>query len=108
MDLEKLKRSYERRIIELVNLEGVNLNIVSEYTHLENILQFICGLSLKYSKYLIQKLKIEFEGKLINRIDLISKKIMASSIYQNCIGFIQIKEKNSVELLDSTRIHPDG
>lgn len=41
---QKLKAELERVAVEMVNLVGVDLNQIKDHPHLQNQLQFVCGL----------------------------------------------------------------
>ncbi|KAJ3115595.1 Transcription elongation factor spt6 [Phlyctochytrium bullatum] len=51
-------------------------------------------------------------GKLESRTDLITKKIVTSSVFMNCSSFIRIRRRHlyrdsAFDVLDDTRIHPE-
>lgn len=48
-----LKQSLEKVIIEIVNLVGLDLNEIKRNDHIQNQLQFISGLGVKKSQYLL-------------------------------------------------------
>jgi len=120
--LARLRKEFEKIVLEAVNTVGVDFNEAIKFDHLSSSLQFVCGLGPKKAANLIETLKNksksdEFQG-LRARNQFITERLMEKKVFTNCAGFLKIEvlmDKNldfdnekRPESLDITRIHPDN
>ncbi|KAF7990730.1 hypothetical protein HCN44_000535 [Aphidius gifuensis] len=99
--------------INRVNEVGVDINEILKRKYNDNLLQFICGLGPRKSTNIIKILK-NSNKYLENRPQLMTLCQCDEIVYKNCCGFIKIDPDNInydtdnfIEILDSSRIHPD-
>lgn len=109
----KLQYLFERVMIDVVNKIGCDINFLRKQKkkHLENSLNYICGLGLRKREELM---KLLHNTNLNTREDLLTlsnnKKFIGKCVYRNCSSFIRIISNGDdfVEALDNTRIHPSN
>lgn len=125
---ERLRTYLERSIVSSTNEVGVDLNKSVGDAYYRQLLPFICGLGPRKAKALIDAISRRLEGTVINRRALLEKQIMSWPIFSNASAFLIInfsggvapairpeavetevadKEKNTPDVLDRTRIHPE-
>jgi len=94
-----LSQKLENVTIDLVNKVGVDINSASY-----KLLSFVSGISENLAKNIIKhKNKIkQFKTKK----ELLDVKGIGQKAYEQSVGFLRIKEGNSI--LDNTGIHPDN
>lgn len=96
---KELSQKLENVTIDLVNKVGVDINSASY-----KLLSFVSGISENLAKNIIKhKNKIkQFKTKK----ELLDVKGIGQKAYEQSVGFLRIKEGNSI--LDNTGIHPDN
>lgn len=114
----KLKSEFEKITMEICNNVGVDINRSIKHKHLAAPLQFICGLGIRKSNDLIDKIAQNFPSGVHMRQEVFVD-LLKRNVYTNCIGFIKILpseetyysndlyENYQYDILDTTRIHPD-
>jgi len=111
-----LRGPYERVAVEVVNaigaifMPGIDINELVAKDHYHNMLQFVCGLGPRKSRFIIDTIKKKM-GSLKFRMQLWVDKLMAKTVYVNAIGFIKVGQSGTDEerdVLDGTRIHPEN
>jgi len=90
-----LSESLDFTVSKVVNEVGVNINTASP-----SILRYVSGLT----KATISKLVSAKPFK--NRKEIENLKGISSKVYEQCIGFLRIK--NGENILDNTGIHPES
>jgi transcription elongation factor SPT6 len=134
-DANELLRLLEIEFINQVNEVGVDLNRCNQSPHTANCLKYVSGLGPRKAQHIIKVLKQQKallmtqipSDKLVktypvatSRFFLVTKCSIGRHVIVNCAGFIKfdvdkIKElkeieeddEEDIELLDSTRIHPE-
>jgi transcription elongation factor SPT6 len=108
-----LKERLELEIVTKVNQVGVNINFCIEHPHAESILSFVSGFGPRKAVGLLKNLRQE-NIQLQNRSQLVTQCSIGPQVFINCAGFIKISpstfgmsDSSYVEILDSTRIHPE-
>lgn len=99
VEQKKLKEALDRIVQNCVNQVGVDLNTAS-YA----ILTHISGLAEKVSKNIVEYR--EQNGFFTKREELKKVKGIGPKIYEQCAGFLRIR--NGKNLLDNTRVHPES
>ena len=102
-----LLREYERRLCGAVAEVGVDINEACKYEHLTGLLSFVAGMGPRKADNLKSKLKSE--GEVGSRKELLAKRLLGPTVYNNSVAFLKIegqflKDHNP---LDNTRLHPD-
>lgn len=95
----KLKQKLDQVVINCVNQVGINVNTASKH-----ILQYISGLGPTLAENIVQYRQAH--GSFTNRKALKNVPRMGSKAYEQCAGFLRIK--NSTNILDNTAIHPEA
>lgn len=122
INLNKLRKEYEKIVIEIVNNVGVDFNELLKYRHLQALLPFISGLGPRKAQYLLECFEnCKEESRVLrSRSQLLTEKLLEKKVYTNCVGFFRIKLEQEYELfdferpdkqyemLDFTRIHPEN
>ncbi|KAI8851999.1 hypothetical protein BC829DRAFT_441013 [Chytridium lagenaria] len=110
---DKLKTAFERAFINVVNFNGVDINEAANplMKHRSYTLQFVSGLGPRKAQFMIDRVT-KSNGKLESRPDLITKKVVSSSVFMNCASFLRIRRRHlprdaAFDVLDDTRIHPE-
>lgn len=111
--LIRLRKEFEKVVLESVNATGVNLNEAIQSPHLSSLLPFVCGLGPRKANKLLEVLS---KKKLNTRSQLLSEKLFGKKVYTNCIGFLKVAIEEGdfsgpvkrPDNLDLTRIHPDN
>ncbi len=99
VDQKRLKEELERITEKCVNNIGVDLNTASY-----SILAKISGLAEKTAKNIVKYR--EENGLFTNREELRQVKGIGPKTYEQCAGFLRIREGNNY--LDATRVHPEA
>ena len=95
---KELEKKLENTTIDLVNKVGVDLNSASY-----KLLSFISGISEKLAQNIVEyREKIR---KFNSKSELLEVKGLGAKAYEQCVGFLRIKDGNSI--LDNTAIHPE-
>ena len=84
---------------DLVNRVGVDVNSASA-----SLLSFVAGIGAKVAENIIKHR--ETHGYFTSKSQLLKVKGLGAKAYQQCAGFIRIKEGDSV--LDNSGIHPES
>lgn len=95
----KLKESLNSVVEASVNSVGVDLNTASVA-----LLSHVSGISASIAKNIIEYR--ESVGKFSSRKELLKVKRLGNSAFEQCAGFLRIKE--SKEVLDNTAVHPES
>ncbi|KAJ3075872.1 Transcription elongation factor spt6 [Podochytrium sp. JEL0797] len=109
---DKLKSAFERAFINVVNMNGVDVNDAAAFPHRAGVLQFVSGLGPRKAGFVINRIT-KSGGKLESRPDLIHKKMLGRVIFMNASSFLKIHRKHfkrtnaHLDVLDNTRIHPE-
>lgn len=118
-----LLKALERCLVDAVCDVGVDINMAVSYDHYATMLAFVGGLGLRKADALRKSIRNNV-GFLENRQDLLRLKIIGTTVYKNCAGFLRIRHENFEEFtvydedpsrgisrhlnpLDDTRIHPE-
>ena len=106
---ERLYRSLERIIVDIVNENGFDMNRALRNPIAENNVQFVCGLGPRKGFALLQHLRTAI-GALVSRNDLVIEAGLGPYVYRNCASFIRVTPSardDEPDPLDDTRIHPE-
>ncbi len=95
----RLKESLSSVVEASVNNVGVDLNTASV-----SLLSHVSGISASIAKNIIEYR--ESVGKFKSRKELLKVKRLGNSAFEQCAGFLRIKE--SKEVLDNTAVHPES
>ena len=57
VDQKKLRDNLEKVAIEVVNLVGIDVNMMKSHTHYQSQLQFICGLGPRKAFDFLERIK---------------------------------------------------
>jgi transcription elongation factor SPT6 len=135
-DATELLRMLEIEFINAVNDVGVDLNRCNHSPHTSNCLQYVCGLGPRKAQHILKVLRQQRTNNMnamsankqqkhypvaFNRLFLVTKCSLGRRVLINCAGFIKFdvnkiesekekeddEEEEDIELLDSTRIHPE-
>ncbi len=136
-DSTDLLNYLEIEFINMVNDVGVDLNRCNQSPHTSNCLQFVCGLGPRKAQNILKVLRqarfnlmsrlgsdkqIKTYPVAVSRVFLVTKCDVGRRVLINSAGFIKFdvdkiskeieededdNDKEDVELLDSTRIHPE-
>ncbi|KAF8563474.1 hypothetical protein P879_06561 [Paragonimus westermani] len=111
---DKLLQALEIEFINRVNEVGVDVNRCLSHPHTAGMLQFVSGLGPRKSLHILKVLKHK-KIFLTNRMQLVTVIEFGPRVVINCAGFIKIDtaavrdlDADDVEILDSTRIHPES
>eukprot|EP01135_Chromosphaera_perkinsii_P004003 Nk52_evm16s266 gene=Nk52_evmTU16s266 len=107
----ELKKAMDRAFMSAVCLTGIDATRVTEHKHCSSTVQFISGLGPRKAGALLQA--VMHEGILTSRQDLVTRGFMGQLIFENCAGFIRVKDAGYttdayIDILDETRIHPEN
>jgi transcription elongation factor SPT6 len=87
---------------------GADINLMVDYEHLRPPLSFISGLGPVKAHSLLECIRTKSKGRLAYRAQMIAKRMVTQSVYDNCAGFIKIPfSEGESDPLDQTRIHPE-
>ncbi|KAI9735804.1 MAG: Transcription elongation factor spt6 [Cirrosporium novae-zelandiae] len=112
---EKLMKSLETALVDMVNLTGVNINDALSQPSVANLLPYVCGLGQRKATQLLKTININ-GGSISSRGDLAGDpeegKLAAvgEKVLINCASFFIIDYNNmsdDSDYLDSTRVHPE-
>ncbi|MGL5256438.1 MAG: Tex family protein [Proteocatella sp.] len=95
----RLKESLNSVVEASVNNVGVDLNTASVA-----LLSHVSGVSASIAKNIVEYR--EEVGKFKSRKELLKVKRLGNSAFEQCAGFLRIKE--SKEVLDNTAVHPES
>jgi len=106
-----LLRNYERVLTSVVARVGVDINTSCELDHLHGLLGFVPGLGPRKATNLKQAVS-RVGGILAGRKELLEKRLMGPTVYNNCVAFLRIRDVEQLSdqflhPLDNTRLHPD-
>ncbi|KAJ1562734.1 Transcription elongation factor spt6, partial [Cladochytrium tenue] len=124
---EKLKSSFERAFINVVNFNGVDINDAALYAHRSYTLQFVSGLGPRKAAYILNgiiklssrpskgKDVARLPGILNSRNDLVLDTLVTWNVFLNCASFVRVRRVYFLDfnraadhdILDDTRIHPE-
>ncbi|KAI5899362.1 transcription elongation factor Spt6 [Schizophyllum commune H4-8] len=122
---EKLLTAFERRLVDVTNKVGVDINRAVTDPYYQHLLPFVCGLGPRKAQALVKKISA-MGGSLTNREQFIKKGLLTTRIFLNAAGFLRINvndmtssaskkraqmmdvdEELASDPLDNTRIHPE-
>lgn len=95
----RLKDALNGVVESSVNRVGIDLNTASV-----SLLSHISGISASIAKNVIEYR--EEAGKFKSRKELLKVKRLGNSAYEQCAGFLRIKDAK--EVLDNTSVHPES
>lgn len=95
----RLKEALGGVVESSVNSVGVDLNTASV-----SLLGYVSGISASVAKNIVEYR--ETQGKFTNRKELLKVKRLGASAFEQCAGFLRIKD--SSEVLDNTAVHPES
>eukprot|EP00656_Telonema_subtile_P019464 TRINITY_DN20707_c0_g1_i1.p1 TRINITY_DN20707_c0_g1~~TRINITY_DN20707_c0_g1_i1.p1 ORF type:complete len:994 (-),score=256.89 TRINITY_DN20707_c0_g1_i1:81-3062(-) len=102
----ELLKWLDRALIDVVNMVGVDFNMLMRNHSRDGPLQYVAGLGPRKALALRQGVALS-GGVLSQRKDLIQKNLMGGKVFDNCVGFLKIFAGRDQDVLDSTRIHPE-
>ena len=105
----------ERAIVMLVNDIGVDIHAALSEAYTQHMLQFVAGLGPRKAAALVRAITSKLEGRVVNREVLVRQGLLTFCVWTNAISFLRIEpdallepsEEAAVDVLDSTRIHPE-
>ncbi|CAG0922503.1 unnamed protein product [Notodromas monacha] len=110
---DALLAALQHEFITRVNNVGVDLNECAASPYVAQVLQFVCGLGPRKAAAVLKTLR-QKTIRMENRTQLVTQLHMGPRLFMNVAGFIRIDTNslgdsadNYVELLDSTRVHPE-
>ena len=112
---ERLRAHMERAIVMLVNDIGVDIHAALSEAYTQHMLQFVAGLGPRKAAALVRAITSKLEGRVVNREVLVRQGLLTFCVWTNAISFLRIEpdallepsEEAAVDVLDSTRIHPE-
>lgn len=116
MPKDELLNALTHQFVNVVNAVGVDINRCLVQQHRATLVQFIGGLGPRKGISLLRTLKKLQTPLLEVRTQLVQNCNIGKNIFINCSGFIKIDTNKLaesgtdtyIEVLDSTRIHPEG
>ncbi len=99
VDQKLLEKKLHENVEDLVNRVGVDVNSASA-----SLLSFVAGVGIKIAKNII--LYREENGAFKSKNRLLKVKGLGAKAYEQCAGFIRIREGESH--FDNTGIHPES
>lgn len=112
---EKLRRSLETAMVDMVNLVGVDVNEALNDGYVANLLPYVAGLGPRKAAHMLKVLN-QNGGEVMNRqadlfgdADRARRPAVTPKVWQNCASFVYVVFEDSPEsdYLDNTRIHPE-
>ncbi|KAG6900843.1 hypothetical protein C0993_009961 [Termitomyces sp. T159_Od127] len=116
---EKLLSAFERTLVDVTNIVGVDINRAVADPYYQHLLPFVCGLGPRKAQALVKKIG-SLGGNLVNRDQFIKGSLLTTKIFLNAASFLRItqdpgsrpsKNRHDDEMvsdpLDDTRIHPE-
>ncbi|MGE5107368.1 MAG: Tex family protein [Sphingobacteriales bacterium] len=94
----RLKEKLDQTVVSCVNNVGVNLNTASKH-----LLSYVSGIGSTLADNIV-KYRTEI-GKFENREQLLKVPRLGGKAYEQCAGFLRIKEGNNP--LDGSAVHPE-
>jgi uncharacterized protein len=94
----RLKERLDQTVVSCVNNVGVNLNTASKH-----LLGYVSGIGATLAENIV-KYRNE-AGKFTNREQLLKVPRLGGKAYEQCAGFLRIKE--SANPLDASSVHPE-
>ncbi len=95
----RLKERLDATVVSCVNNVGVNLNTASKH-----LLSYVSGIGAGIADNII-KHRNEI-GKFSNRKQLLNVPRLGSKAYEQCAGFLRIKDGD--DILDDSAVHPEA
>lgn len=95
----KLKEKLDQTVVSCVNAVGVNLNTASK-----QLLSYVSGIGPLLAENIIQYR--DSNGRFKNRKQLKEVSRMGDKSYEQCAGFLRIKDGDS--RLDASAVHPES
>lgn len=95
----RLKERLDQTVVSCVNSVGVNLNTASKH-----LLAYVSGIGATLAANIIQY-RNEI-GQFTNRQQLLKVPRLGGKAYEQCAGFLRIKEGENV--LDGSAVHPEA
>jgi transcription elongation factor SPT6 len=112
---ERLMKSLETAMVDMVNLCGVNVNEAVSDPSIGNLLPFVCGLGPRKAQQLLKVINLN-GGQVMSRAELVGDpdagKLAAVGprVWNNCASFLWVEfdqTEPESEYLDNTRVHPE-
>ncbi|MFT5336920.1 MAG: hypothetical protein ACI9YL_000922 [Luteibaculaceae bacterium] len=98
VDQKKLEQGLETTVVSVVNEVGVDINSASS-----ELLKYVAGLNQTTAANIVDYRTVN--GRIKNRKELLKVKGLGPKAYEQCSGFLKVREGN--DLLDNTSIHPE-
>ena len=95
----RLKEKLDQTVVSCVNAVGVNLNTASKH-----LLSYVSGIGATLAENIVKHRNET--GKFSNRIELLKVARLGEKAYEQCAGFLRIKEGNNP--LDASAVHPEA
>lgn len=99
VDQTQLKNALDRVVESCVNAVGVNINTASKY-----LLSYVSGVGSQLAENIIKYRKEN--GPFKNREDLKNVPRLGSKTFEQCAGFLRIKDGENP--LDNSAVHPES
>lgn len=108
-----LLKQLETALVDVVNLQGVDINEAVTDMGTANLLPYVCGLGPRKAAHLLKITNMN-GGVVNNRVELLGVNAqypaMGVKVWNNCASFIYIDYENAdpdADPLDNTRVHPE-
>lgn len=112
---DKLKKTLETALVDLVNLCGVDINEAVGNPYVANLLPYVSGLGPRKAQAVIKGINMN-GGSVIRRDELVGDPdnnklpVVGVKVWDNCASFLYIEydaTNPQTEPLDNTRVHPE-
>ncbi|RPB09731.1 transcription elongation factor Spt6 [Morchella conica CCBAS932] len=112
---DKLQRSLDSAIVDMVNLVGVDINEAASKPYVATLVPYVCGLGPRKATSVLKTIQAN-GGRVSSRIELLGDNekglgtVVGPRVFVNCASFLIIphdpSDRNS-DYLDNTRVHPE-
>lgn len=112
---EKILKSLETAIVDMVNLCGVDINEAVSDPYTANLLPYVCGLGPRKASQVLKAINlnggvVSTRAELVGDADQHRLPAVGPTVWNNCASFLyiefEISEPES-DYLDNTRVHPE-
>ena len=112
---EKLVKSLESAMVDMVNLCGVEANEAVSDPYTANLLPYICGLGPRKAAQFIKVVNINggvlgSRGEMVGDVDNGILPAVTGRVWNNCASFLYLdydESEQDSDYLDNTRVHPE-
>lgn len=112
--IDLVTEAIESAFVDMVNLVGVKINDATRSTRVSQMMQYVSGLGPRKASGLLRNINTHLYGVLVNRSALIESELTSANIFINCASSLNVVVDKTItasdygiEILDSTRIHPE-